>query len=291
MPNQPLGPTGLLAQSMTLPAGSQSMAMGGMAMRAQGMDGRKKSTGLAGRYLVIGGGGKGGNSSRGGGGGGAGEFREGNTTMPSGALLVVVGSGGVDVASVPTNGNPSSVSGLSARGGGAGGVSTGVASEANGKTGGSGGGGSSPQPSGSGTGGLGTGENTNAGGGGEGVFASYRAGGGGGGAGGAGTAGNSSNAGSGGSGKASTITGASVLYAAGGAGQDDFVVPGSNGAGWGANNGSGGSNGGDGQSGVVIWSYASPTQLCTGGTVTDYTSGGVRYWVHTFTTSGTLVVP
>jgi hypothetical protein len=41
MPNQPLGPTGLLAQSMTLPAGSQSMAMGGMGLRAQGMDGRK----------------------------------------------------------------------------------------------------------------------------------------------------------------------------------------------------------------------------------------------------------
>lgn len=42
MPNQPLGPTGLLAQSMTLPAGSQSLAMGGMGLRAQGMDGRKK---------------------------------------------------------------------------------------------------------------------------------------------------------------------------------------------------------------------------------------------------------
>jgi len=41
MPAQPLGPTGLLAQSMTLPAGSQSMAMGGMGLRAQGMDGRK----------------------------------------------------------------------------------------------------------------------------------------------------------------------------------------------------------------------------------------------------------
>jgi len=44
MPTQPLGPTGLLAQSMTLPAGSQSMAMGGMGLRSQGMDGRKKGT-------------------------------------------------------------------------------------------------------------------------------------------------------------------------------------------------------------------------------------------------------
>ena len=42
MPAQPLGPTGLLAQSLTLPAGSQSMARGGMRMQAQGMDGRKK---------------------------------------------------------------------------------------------------------------------------------------------------------------------------------------------------------------------------------------------------------
>lgn len=46
MPNQPLGPTGLLAQSMTLPAGSQSLAMGGMGLRAQGMDGRKKASGF-----------------------------------------------------------------------------------------------------------------------------------------------------------------------------------------------------------------------------------------------------
>lgn len=45
MPTNPLGPTGLLAQSMTLPAGSQSMAKGGMRMQAQGVDGRKKSAG------------------------------------------------------------------------------------------------------------------------------------------------------------------------------------------------------------------------------------------------------
>ena len=51
MPNQPLGPTGLLAQSMTLPAGSQSMAMGGMGVRAQGMDGRKP--GVSRNWLAI----------------------------------------------------------------------------------------------------------------------------------------------------------------------------------------------------------------------------------------------
>ncbi len=84
------------------------------------------------------------------------------------------------------------------------------------------------------------------------------------------------------------------LYAAGGRGQDDFVAPGSDGAGWGPNNGSGGSGsnpGGDGQGGVFIWSYASPIQLCTGGTITTYLDGSTRWWVHTFTTSGTLVVP
>lgn len=51
MPAQPLGPTGLLAQSMTLPAGSQSMSMGGMGLRAQGVDGRKK--GGAGNWLGL----------------------------------------------------------------------------------------------------------------------------------------------------------------------------------------------------------------------------------------------
>ena len=287
MPNQPLGPTGLLAQSMTLPAGSQSMAMGGMAMRAQGMDGRKKSRGLAGRYLLIGGGGGAGQGSSGGGGGGAGELREGSATLPSGALIVAVGLGGVG-SNTPTNGGISSVADLFSRGGGAGGLPS--VNAGSGQSGGSGGGGSSPL-TGTGAGGLGIGENTNPGGSGEGVFGAYRAGGGGGGAGSAGTAGNSSNAGSGGSGKASTITGASVLYAAGGAGQNDFVAPGSDGAGWGPNNGSGGSNGGNGQGGVFIWSYASPIQLCTGGTVTSYLDGSTRWWVHTFTSNGTLVVP
>jgi len=51
MPTNPLGPTGLLAQSLTLPAGSQSMAMGGMGLRAQGMDGRKK--GVIGNWLGL----------------------------------------------------------------------------------------------------------------------------------------------------------------------------------------------------------------------------------------------
>jgi hypothetical protein len=83
-----------------------------------------------------------------------------------------------------------------------------------------------------------------------------------------------------------------VTYGQGGKGGEDGVF-GANGVNFGdGGQGGGGSNGaGTGKNGAFIWSYASPTQLCTGGTVTNYTSGGIRYWVHTFTTSGTLVVP
>jgi hypothetical protein len=60
-----------------------------------------------------------------------------------------------------------------------------------------------------------------------------------------------------------------------------------------ANTGGGGGGGASGMvgaaggSGVVIISYASATQLGSGGTVTSYTSGPTTYWVHTFTSSGT----
>ena len=282
MPTQPLGPTGLLAQSMTLPAGSQSMAMGGMAMRAQGMDGRKQSTGLAGRYLIVGGGG--GSETTASGGGGAGEFLEGQIVLASGIHAITVGAGG---AWTPpsTNGAPSQAFGFSARGGGAG------KRYANGVTGGSSGGGgsdggnfTSPPP---------TGQNTNIGG--TGAFSSgvYASGGGGGGAGGAGTNGTPSNGGNGGAGKLSDIAGTAQYYAAGGRGGVIFSSLGSNGIGWATNNGSGGDSDlvVNAPTGVVIWSYASPTQLCTGGTVTSYLNGSTRWWVHTFTSNGTLVVP
>jgi hypothetical protein len=45
--------------------------------------------------------------------------------------------------------------------------------------------------------------------------------------------------------------------------------------------------GGAGANGVVIISYASPVQLGTGGTVTNYNPGSQQYWVHTFATAGT----
>jgi hypothetical protein len=38
----------------------------------------------------------------------------------------------------------------------------------------------------------------------------------------------------------------------------------------------------------VIIRYASNSQRGTGGTVTSYSSGGITYWVHTFTSSGTF---
>jgi hypothetical protein len=45
---------------------------------------------------------------------------------------------------------------------------------------------------------------------------------------------------------------------------------------------------GAGGSGIVVVSYASPTQKGTGGTITSYTSGATTYWVHTFTSNGTF---
>ena len=282
MPAQPLGPTGLLAQSMTLPAGSQSMAMGGMGLRAQGMDGRKKAVGLAGRYLVVGGGG--GTERIGSGGGGAGEYLEGQTVLTPGIYAVTVGLGG-NGTTISTNGAPSRAFGLFARGGGAGKRNSGgVTGGSSGGGGGDGGNFTSPPP---------TGQNTNIGG--TGAFSSgvYASGGGGGGAGGAGTNGTPSNGGDGGAGKLSDITGTAQYYAAGGRGGVIFSAPGNNGLGWATNNGSGGDGylNADAPTGVVIWSYASPVQLCTGGTVTSYLNGSTRWWVHTFTSSGTLVVP
>ena len=52
--------------------------------------------------------------------------------------------------------------------------------------------------------------------------------------------------------------------------------------------GNGGDVPGNGGSGVVIVSYQYPTQVATGGTVTSYVSGSDTYWVHTFTSNGTL---
>jgi hypothetical protein len=69
-------------------------------------------------------------------------------------------------------------------------------------------------------------------------------------------------------------------------------VPGSagtvnTGGGGGGQGNSGSSTGGLGGSGRVIVAYQNATQRGSGGTVTSYTTGGLTYWVHTFTSSGT----
>ena len=269
MPTNPLGPTGLLAQSMTLPAGSQSLAMGGMGVRAQGMDGRKKAAGLAGQYLIVGGGGASViSTATGAGGGGGGGVRAGSVSLIPGSYAVVVGAKGTasaNDAAIPTNGGNSSLAGIIALGGGAGGALL----SPNGKDGGCGGG-SYSSGNVAGVAAPGQGFDGNVGNSGNG-----------GGAGGP-VVGNN-----GGPFLSSSITGASVNYGGGGRGANRGVSATS------AYGTGGGGNAGvdDSQPGVVIWSYASPTQLCTGGTVTNYTSGGIRYWVHTFTSNGTLVVP
>jgi len=291
MPTQPLGPTGLLAQSMTLPAGSQSMAMGGMGLRAQGMDGRKKAATQL-EYLLIGGGGGAGIANTGAGGGGAGEYLEGIISLPVGSYAVTIGTGGaLGLAGnngIGSNGDPSTFAGLTARGGGGGGGADYSATTVNGLSGGSGGGGGSFGTGSDGIGGLNVGANTFPGASGSGQTGVYRAGGGGGGAGGPGTPGTSGGGGSGGAGKTSSITGSPVTRAGGGRGGVVFVAAGSNGAGAGPNTGSGGDgeNSTNGADGVFIIRYLTGTANCTGGTVT--TSGG--YTIHTFTSSGTFTV-
>ena len=108
-------------------------------------------------------------------------------------------------------------------------------------------------------------------------------------------------------GLASSITG-SVAYYAGGGGAQGNTSGGAGGLGGGGAGGTAGGNSGNGSdntggggggraaggtgglggSGVIIISYCNPTQLGTGGTVTSYSLGGLTYWVHTFTTSGTF---
>ena len=103
---------------------------------------------------------------------------------------------------------------------------------------------------------------------------------------------NSSSPGSGGSGTASTITGSSITYAAGGTGGGYFFnTVGSNGS---ANSGNGGggsgggsNNGGNGGSGVVIISLPTGFAATTTGTPTVTING--TNTVYTFTNSGTLI--
>lgn len=243
------------------------------------------------QYLVVAGGGGGGfESFQGSGGGGAGGILVGGTVVQSGTAYTVTIGGG---ASVNAKGSNTFALGFTAIGGGsgAGNSNTGIIN------GGSGGGRctrDNPAENfgpGSGTSGQGFA--------GSATVAQYIGGGGGGG----GQIGQGLN---GGNGVSSTITGTLAYYAGGGGGGNRQVgSSGTGGLGGGgfnntagaANTGGGGAGGGSdpgaftgsaGGSGIAIFSYASPSQLATGGTVTSYSSGGTTYWVHTFTTSGTF---
>jgi hypothetical protein len=267
-------------------------------------------------YLVVAGGGAGGSGSfSAAGGGGAGGLLTGTFyANVSTSYSIVVGSGGTTTGSYDaTSGANSSAFGVTAIGGGHGayGPSFSVGS------GGSGGGGAADATVGSGT----TGQGFS---GGAGRVDPFRGGGGGG----AGESGGNGNSGTGGVGVQSSITGTATYYAGGGGGGgcsagggQDGTLPGAGGLGGGglggyggptgsgsvptagvagtANTGGGGGGGariyqygltagGNGGSGVVIAAYASSYQRATGGTVTTYTNGGVQYYVHTFTSSGTL---
>jgi hypothetical protein len=257
--------------------------------------------------LVVAGGG-GGANDRGGGGGGGGLLYSAAQDITLEAYTVTIGAGG----SAGANGQDSVFAALTAIGGGAGNSIL-----QNGLSGGSGGGAGANALTTQTNGGAGTSGQGYAGGNGAGKWDFPRSSGGGGGGGSVGVGGAKPN---GGTGVSSSISGASVMYAAGGGGGDagwdrTSYGKGTGGSGIGGNGGgktagdknatagatntgSGGGGGGSdgtvgaggaGGSGIVIISYSSngsdgvlPTS--TGGTIT--TSGGKT--IHTFTTSGTF---
>ncbi|MDR2660257.1 MAG: InlB B-repeat-containing protein [Spirochaetaceae bacterium] len=248
-------------------------------------NGRRPSNLTAWVLAVGGGGGAGGGNYPSSGGGAGGMVENTDYALTADEYTVEVGSGGSggtcagpkETASDGTNGSNSKFgTGITAYGGGRGGTHNGNGNCSPGSSGGSsgGGGGSGAVTATKGTGG-GTGTNGgnygNAGG--YGTNAGDYAGGGGG-AGGAGewinmqTANNNNN--TGGAGKASSITGSSVTYAAGGktaapvaGASDETKKTGSNG---GANTGNGGqgawnANGGSGGSGIVVVRFKFSEQL------------------------------
>ena len=257
-------------------------------------------------YLVVAGGGSGGYVNGGSGGGGAGGLLYGTVTLGiTSTFPIVVGSGGASVS----NGANSSAFGLTAIGGGHGANNQ----TATGADGGSGGGAPYAGSPGNGTAGQGY-----RGGYGAQTFSSdplAQGGAGGGGAGAVGGNGAGNSAGAGGNGLAYSISGTSTYYAGGGGGtvgnggggggggsggaggggaggatyvQGTAGTP-NTGGGGGAGSSYGGSAAGAGGSGIVIVSYPSSYQRATGGTITTYSSGGVTYYVHTFTASGTFI--
>jgi len=261
--------------------------------------------------LVIGGGGGGGGSNSGGfgaGGGGAGGYQSNTSlTLAPGTYSVTVGSGGSAGStggSPPTDGGSGAQSvfdGITASGGGGGGMDQNAITPNTGNAGHNGGSGGGGGGQGSKSGGTGTaGQGSNGGSGGQGAS---NAGGGGGGSGSAGSngAGGSPSGGNGGSGTTNSITGTSVTYSCGGGGGYGNGLGGSAGcsnAGAGGNHngvdGTGGGGGGSanggapgkGGSGTVIIAYptAEASYYTCGGSTTTFGSNTIC----TFTSSGSF---
>jgi len=249
-------------------------------------------------YLLVGGGGGAGSSNNGAcGGGGAGGFLTSSIVTDSDNILnIIVGNAGSvgNNGGVGANGGNSSISyklnTIVAYGGG-GGAGDHSPFE-NGVNGGSGGGGGTDGA----TYGLGGSPILNqgyAGAVGRFIDSDTKMGGGGGGAGSAGsigTVGSDIVGGNGGNGLASSITGTSIYYAAGGGGCGDDAA-GSNGTGWGnyGSGGNGGTTGGfstSGFSGVCILSI--PNQYFSGiYTNATQSSDGAGNTILTFTGNGT----
>lgn len=215
-------------------------------------------------YLIVAGGGRGGSASRpnngvaiAGGGGAGGVLQGTKTDINTGSYSVVRGAGGTSGSFSKVNGEDSSVFGLTAVGGGAGGSATGTyTSNLAGVVGGSGGG-AAEYNSTEGSAANGTSGQGNRGGS-VGIENNRAASGKGGGAGGVGGAGTS-----GGEGIVSSITGTAITYAVGGngttSGYNGNGGAGTNGRGNGGGgarrNTSGSAYGGSGGSGIVILRY------------------------------------
>lgn len=209
-------------------------------------------------YLVVAGGGAGGagiysNSDMSGGGGGGGGVRMGTITSPSGYFLPRVGPGQLYSSCKQDRGRNSSLSGssistVSATGGGSGGCFNGSV-YVSGNSGGSGGGAaaqaSAGQPGSGNLGGYSPAEGFNGGAGqGNGSDGTLQSSGGGGGAAAAGAAGTSTTAGAGGAGIATNYSGSNLLFGSGGGGARRV-----NGGGGAASNG-GGTGGSPNQQGT-----------------------------------------
>jgi len=253
-------------------------------------------------YLVVAAGGSGGTNGTGSGtpgGGGAGGYYSGTATVSSGTTYTAsIGAGGAQVTTQNGNGfqgsNSSLIGGAISYTAIGGGYGAGAGGNAGGN-GGSGGGGNN------GTGGSGTTGQGNAGG--------AASGSGGGGAGSAGQSGSpSGNGGSGlqwvdniyyaggGGGGGPTSSNSNGGIGGGGAGgwtgsSQGTSTPGNAGA---PNTGGGGGAGaylpsGPGGSGIVAIAYISDAPRGQGGQVSSYTTGGVTYQIHYFTSSGTYI--